>query len=297
MTEGAGDDVPRAEAAIDPPLFAGLYMYTKRLTPQFGVLYGALPCGHGDVDRMFVMRMHDWERARDLLFEVSQLLVTASQSFDIVVKDRTVEVIGGSSGQLPEVTHTALQIARAISAFTNRMEPRPAEVDARARWNDLAIQLGLSFDPRRWLLYGKFEGIDVSVTIEGSPPSVSTMCRAKWRMPLACGVVMRRGFRESVGFTTWKDGTAPGFPELDKVAVLEARDLERARTVLLGDQAVRSAIAGIAAEANFTIDDREIAVGRGGFAGRTEIRQRLEELRFVVDKVTPPLTSGAGPFR
>lgn len=288
-------DLPGATVMIDPPLFAGLYMYTKRLTPQFGVLHHAILCGHPDVDRMFVMRMHDRERARDMLFSVSDLLVAAAQGFDIVVKDRSVEVIGAVAAE--EAAQTARALAGAISNFTRTMPPRPMEVDARARWNDLAIQLGLSFDPRRWHLYGKFEGIDVSVTIEGSPPGVSTMFRAKWRMPLACGLAMRRGFRESVGFTTWKDGTAPGFPELDKIAVLEAQDLERARTVLLGDQAVRSAIAGIAAEANFTIDDREIAVGRGGFAGRTEIRQRLEELRFVVDKVTPPLGSGAGPFR
>lgn len=286
---------PSATASIDPPLFAGLYMFTLRLVPRFGVLHGAMPIGVPELDRLFVMRAHDLERAKEMVFATTNLLVGWGQLFDVVVKDRVVTVIGAA--EWPDLKQAADELGEAISTFATTMTPHAAEVDARARWNDLAIQLGLSFDPRRWHLHGKFDAIDVSVALEGSPPAVSTLFRARWRTPLACGVKMRRGFRESVGFTTWRDGAPPGFPELDKVAVLEATDLDRARTVLLGDPAVRSAISAIAAEANFTIDDQEITVGRGGFAGRTEIRQRLEELRFVVDKVTPPVRTGAGPFR
>lgn len=291
----AEEEPTSASALVDPPLFAGLFMFTARLVARFGVLHDTLQCGHPEVDRLYVMRMHDWERARDMIFASSSLLLSYGRAADVVVKDRKVEVFGQVADR--DLERAAMEIAASISRFTTTMPPRPAEIDARARWNDLAVQLGLFFDPRRWHLYGKFDGIDVSVTLDGSPPAVSTSFRARWRLPLACGLRMRRGFRESVGFATWKDGTAPGFPELDKVAVLEAEDLERARTVLLGDPAVRSAIAGIAAESNFTIDDREVVLGRGGFAGRTEIRQRLEELRFLVDKVTPPHNAGAGPFR
>jgi len=280
-------------AAIDPPLFAGLYMFPMRMVARFGVLHHAQQTGHPEIDRVYVMKMHDLPRVRSMFytFGIGDLLAERGHQFDLVIKDRTVELVDVDDDAVPK------ELAQAISRFTDVMEPNAAEINARARWNDLAIQLGLSFDPRRWHLYGKFDGIDVSVAIEGSPPAVSTSFRARWRLPLACGVKMRRGFRESVGFATWKDGAAPGFPELDKIAVIEADDLERARQVLLGDPAVRSTIAGIAAESNFTIDDREVVLGRGGFAGRTEIRQRLEELRFLVDKVSPPHNAGAGPFR
>ncbi|MBS2013936.1 MAG: hypothetical protein JST00_13685 [Deltaproteobacteria bacterium] len=288
-------ELPSAKASIDPPLFAGIYMFSLRLVPRFGVLHGAVPSGYPEIDRLFVMRAHDVERAREMIFATYDRLLAWGQLLDVVVKDRVVEVT--STLGYPDLGVAASELAKGISGFTTTMAPRRPEMEARARWNDLAVQLGLSFDPRRWHLFGTFDGIEVSVTIDGSPPSVSTSFRARWRVPLACGVKMRRGFRASVGFTTWKDGAPPGFPELDEVAVMEASDPDLARRALLGDPAVRSAIAAIAAEANFTIDDHEVTVGRGGFAGRTEIRQRLEELRFLVDKVTPPLRSGAGPFR
>lgn len=304
----------KATAAIDPPLFAGLFMFSTALVPVFGVLHGAeYFTRHPDVNRAFVLKAFDLERVNELFSSpvvpggLARALVEASMVSPLVIKDRTVDVYGplallGNTGTGEEdaapdeaTIERSKSIAGALSRFAETMQPRPAEIEGRARWSDLAAQLGLSFDPRRWHLFGNFDGIEVSVSLEGSPPGVSTSFRARWRRPLACGIVLRRGFRQRVGFTTWKDGDPPGFPELDAVTVMDARDPERARAIL-ADQPVRSAIAGIAAEANFVLDDRAITVGRGGFAGRTEIRQRLEELRWLVDRVTPAM-GGGSPFR
>lgn len=297
------DDPRPATAAIDPPLFAGLYMSSRSLIGRFGTLHETSLSGHADVDRVFVLKAFDVARVTEMVHagggEIARALVLAdSECGGIVVKDRVVEVHPVvATDDADDVTRAlAARVAKAIGRFTSGMAARPAEIDGRARWNDLAVQLGLSFDPRRWHIFGKHEGIEVSVKIDGSPPAVSTICRARWRMPLACGMVLRRGFRESVGFTSWSDGKPPGFPELDKVTVMQARDPERARA-LLGDAAVRSAVAALAAAGNVWLDDVEIGIGRGGFAGRTEIRQRLDELCRIVDRITPALSSGAGPFR
>gem|GEM_PF-6332519 len=294
-----------AVAEIDPPPFAGIYFFTTDLVRFFGVLHGAAPTGHPAVDAVSIAKAYDVARVGHMLVAHGQPhrvgfdMAEAASSVSLVVKDRTVEaLVSGAHADEARVTFlvdVAARLARALAERAIDVPQRPEENEARLRWHDVAATLGLSFDARRWRIYGRLDDVEVGVALEGSPPAVSTTFRARFRHPLACGMHLRRGFRESVGFATWQDGKPTGFPDLDGLVVFDASDQRRALS-LLADPAVRAAIGAEARAGNIVMTDTDVTVGRGGFAGRTEITRRLEALRAIVERLTPRLPL-AGPFR
>jgi hypothetical protein len=292
-----------AIAEIDPPLFAGLRMMSRDLIPYFGLAKGAQPTGHPSLDTTFLAYALDMLRVREILLprglpdRLGEGIGHASRSCSIVVKDSTVEAMtlgaNPDAGRVDGLADIATSIAREISVRARTLTQRPLEITAREAWQRLAVKLGLSVDPLRWHLYGALGGVEVSAMLEGSPPAVSTTFRARFRNRLPCALVLRRGYRAREVFA--RSNKALGFPELDDLLVVETADREQARA-LFGNAALRGLVAEEAKTSNLVLDDREIVLARGGFAGTREIAARLGALTAIVDLVTPPV-QGHGPFR
>ncbi len=296
-----------AIAEIDPPLFAGLRMLSRDLVVYFGVASNADLglTGHPSLDTRFLTYAFDHARVREVLLPYGQpdrlgeVIAHASDSCSLILKDSTVEAM--SLGATPDVARfdglvdIATSIARELSARARWVHHHPLEVEAREAWQKLAASLGLSVDPLRWRIYGVLHGVDVSVTLDGSPPGVSTLFRARFRTPLPCRMVLRSEIRARNLFGRVSAESATGYPELDGALALHTRHLAQARAAL-GDASARSMLATEASSSNLVLDDREITIGRGGFASTREIKQRLQALVAIVDRITPGLPA-AGPFR
>ena len=292
-------------AAVDPPLYAGLYMFSRDLVAYFGVLHDADALLRTPLRASYVAKAYDAARVSFLfgrdgaVDRVAELFASAAREISVVVKDRELRVIAAGAtpdeARVDRLVEAAAALTRRLGERALEMPQRPEEIAAKDRWQALAVSLGLAFDHRRWHLFGRIDDVDVSVVLEGSPPAVSTTFRARFRRSLACGLHLRRGYQAKAVFTTWRDGHAPGFPELDGVVVLDAQDLDRARS-LLANGALRILIAEEATTSNVVITDHEIVLGRGGFALPREITRRLEAVRSMVDHLTPRAV-GHGPFR
>lgn len=292
-----------AVAEIDPPLFAGMRMFSRDLVTFFGPARGEVPSGHPSLDSTFLTYAFDVERVRELLLpqglpdRLGEAIAHASRSCSIVVKDSSVEAISLGAGPVAEriegLADIASTIAREISARARTLRHTPLEVQAREAWQRLAASLGLSVDPLRWHVFGRLGDVEVSVMLEGSPPGVSTTFRAQLRSRLPYALLLRRGFRDK---GLWGGGGAPmGHPELDALLVLQASHRPQA-CALFADPALRQLLAEEARTSNLVLDDQEIVLGRGGFAGTKEIARRLQALVAIVDRLTPRLAA-AGPFR
>jgi hypothetical protein len=300
----AGPTHIAAVAQIDPPLFAGLRMYSRDLVALFGVAQGDVPTGHPALDPWFLTFAFDPARVRELLLPgglpdgLGEAISHARFQCSVLVKDSAVEAIGaGASGasrataRIDGLVDIATRLAREISTRARTLRQTPLEQKARDAWQHLAATLGLSVDPLRWHIFGRLRDVDVSVTLEGSPPAVSTSFRARLRSRLPVPLFLRRGFRENA----WSAPPPMGFPELDALLVLQTADHERARAVL-ADPSLRALLVEEATTSNLVLDDRAVVLGRGGFASTREIAHRLEALVAIVDRLTPPLPA-AGPFR
>jgi hypothetical protein len=286
-----------AIAEIDPPLFAGLRMISRDLVAFFGRATGEEPTGHPSLDTTFLAYGFDMMRVRELLLpqglpdRLGEGIGHASRSCSIVVKDSLVEAM--ALGATPDASRVdgladvATSIAREISARARVLRQTPLEVAARESWQRLAAKLGLSIDPLRWHIFGKLGDVDVSVMLDGSPPAVSMIFRARFRTRLPTPMILRRGYRER--------GKSLGFPELDDLLVVQAADREQARA-LFDDPMLRRLVAEEAMTSNFVLDDREVVLARGGFAGTAEIGARLGALVAIVDRMTPAVAR-QGPFR
>jgi hypothetical protein len=125
--------------------------------------------------------------------------------------------------------------------------------------------------------------------LEGIPPSVATVVRVAFRLPLGAGLFIRSGLREK------KMASRSGYRELDEHLLYDAHDGVRAQKVI-ADEAVRAGLAQEARVANVTMTDRGITSARGGFMRGREVSARIEALAAIVDRVTPLLRT-AGPFR
>jgi hypothetical protein len=296
-----------AIAEIDPPLFAGLRMFTNDLVPYFGWAKGNEPTSHPALDTKFLSYAFDLDRVREIFVprgvpdRLGEAVGHSSGSCGIVIKDSQVETIATAADE-PNVAHVdelvdiATSIAREVSNRAQKLRQTPLEIEARGAWQRLAAKLGLSIDPLRWHIYGPLDGVEVSAMLEGSPPGVSTTFRARFRTRLPSALFLRRGFRVRQAFVTSADGNPPGFPELDGILVLQSRDPEQARA-MLRDPELRRMLAAEAQTSNLVLDECEIMLGRGGFADTREIATRLQSLVAIVDRITPALRTNAGPFR
>jgi len=296
-----------AIAEIDPPLFAGLRLFSRDLISFYGYAHGATPSGHPSIDASFITVAFDEGRVRELFLphglpdRLGEAVLQASRACSIVVKDSSVEAIAvGPHARLPVVdvdtlVDIASSIAKELSSRSLRLTHTPLEVTARSAWERLAVRLGLSVDPLRWHIFGRLGDVEVSAMLDGSPPAVSTTFRARFRQRLPCPMFLRRGYRTKAVVGYWSDGAAPGYPELDSLLVLASPHREQARS-LLESPRLRELLAAEARTSNLVLDDCEIVLGRGGFAATREIAERFEALVAIVDLMTPPLPT-AGPFR
>jgi hypothetical protein len=304
----AGPTHSSVVAEIDPPLFAGLRMISRDLATYFGFPKSVEITGHPSLDTTFLTNAFDMRRVREILVprghpdRLGEGISHATRSCSLVVKDSMVEAL--ALGATPDrarfdaLVDVAASIARELSRRAPSVEQQPLEIAGRDAWQRLAAKLGLSIDPLRWQIYGNLDGVDVSVVLDGSPPGVSTLFGAKFRAPLACSLLLRSGFRseELLARTSGpSDDALPGFAELDKLLVLRTPHRAQARA-LLADEALRRTLATEASSSNLVLDEREVVLGRGGFASTREIRQRLEALVTIVDRLTPRAPA-AGPFR
>jgi hypothetical protein len=285
-----------AIAEIDPPLFAGLRLFSRGLIAFFGAPLHSELTAHPSLDTRFVSAAFDMPRVREILLphglpdRLGEAIAHAAQSCNLVVRDSTVEAFG--LGVTPDhdrvegLVDIATSLAREISVRARNLRQTPLEISGRQSWQRLAASLGLSVDPLRWHMFGALHGVEVSAMLDGSPPAVSTTFRARFRSRLAYGLLLRRDFRG-------KGDT--GFPDLDGLFALRAHDPMGAR-MLFADPRLRQQLAAEASTSNLVLDEREVVVGRGGFASPREIGRRLESLVAIVDRMTPAPPT-AGPFR
>lgn len=285
-----------AIAEVDPPLFAGLRLFSRGLIAFYGPPANPEITGHPWLDTRFVATAFDLRRVREVLLphglpdRLGESIGQAERSCNLVIKDSTVEAL--ALGATPDreridaLVDIATLLAREISARARNVRQSPLEIAGRESWQKLAASLSLSIDPLRWHMYGTLGGVQVSVMLDGSPPAVSTTFRARFRSRLAYGLLLRRDYRAK--------GDS-GFPDLDRLFALQAHDKPSARS-LFADPQLRRRLTAEADTANLVLDEREIVLGRGGFASPREIGRRLEALVGIVDRMTPGVPT-AGPFR
>lgn len=284
-----------AIAEIDPPLFAGLRMMSRDLGAFLGFAKGDEPTLHPAIDGRFLTYAFDSGRVGEIFLPgkrpdgLGDAIRDANNSCSMVIRDSSVEaIIAGAmpyADRLDAIIGFATSIAREISTRARSLRQTPLELAAREAWQRLAASLGLSVDPLRWHIFGRLGDVEVSAMLDGSPPAVSTTFRARFRTRLAYPLFLRSGVDPKM---------KPGFPELDRLLVLVPSHAE-ARTIL-GDPDLRAMLAEEASTSNLVLDDVEIVLGRGGFAGTKEIAKRLQALVAIVDRMTPRMPV-AGPFR
>ena len=285
-----------AIAEIDPPLFAGLRLFSRGLIAFFGAPARPTLTGHPSLDTRFVATALDMQRVQEILLprglpdRLGEAIAQAERWSSLVIKDSMVQAIGlGATPyreRIESLVDIATSLAREISARARNLRQSPLEVSGRESWRKVAASLGLSIDPLRWHIFGTLGGVEVSAMLDGSPPAVSTTFRARFRSRLAYGLLLRRDFRATA---------SSGFPDLDKLFALEANDLPGARG-LFADPELRRRIGVEADTSNVVLDEHGIVVARGGFASPRELARRLESLVGIVDRMTPAARS-AGPFR
>ena len=285
-----------AIAEIDPPLFAGLRLFSRGLIAFFGAPARPRLTAHPSLDTRFVATALDMQRVQEILLpqglpdRLGEAIAQAERWSSLVLNDSMVQAIG--LGATPDrervesLVDIATSLAREISARARNLRQSPLEVSGRESWSKVAASLGLSIDPLRWHIFGRLGGVEVSAMLDGSPPAVSTTFRARFRSRLAYGLLLRRDFRETA---------TSGFSDLDKLFALKANDLPSARG-LFADPEVRRRLGEEADTSNVVLDEHEIVAARGGFASPREIARRLESLVAIVDRMTPAAPS-AGPFR
>lgn len=286
-------------AQIDPPLLAGLYLLTHSLIEPFR-FSGATPSlGMAPVDRAFICRSHDRERALRLFTRAAPnddfawFVGDAGRRNLLCIDDRSASsYIAGAQPEerrIDDDIELVTALARRFAERTKYLPERPDEAGARESWSRVASGWSLVFDPARWKISGENEGRRIEVVLEGVPPAVSTIVRVGFRLPLGAGLFLRSGIREK------KKVSASGHPELDRAMLFDARDPRRARSAV-SDPAVRFALAAEARIANVTMTDHSVTSARGGFMRGREISGHIETLAAIVDRVTPTLRN-AGPFR
>lgn len=285
-----------AIAEIDPPLFAGLRLFSRGLIAFFGAPAKAELTAHPSLDTRFVATAFDMQRVQEILLpqglpdRLGEAIAQADRWSSLVFKDSMVEAIGlgatPNRERVESLVDIATSLAREISARARNVRQSPLEISGRESWRKVAAALGLSIDPLRWHMFGTLGGVQVSAMLDGSPPAVSMTFRARFRTRLAYGLLLRRDFRAK--------GDS-GFADLDRVFALQANDQVRARG-LFADPRLRRRLVGEAETSNVVLDEHEVVLGRGGFASPGEISRRLESLVAVVDAMTPGVRA-AGPFR
>lgn len=295
-----------AIAEIDPPLFAGLRMFSRDLALFYGHPHTATGTGHPSLDTTFYTNAFDSARIREIFLpsgtpdRLGEAMGHASRTHSLLVRDSAVETFNLGANPLEAraegLVDLATAVARELSNRARNLTQTALEIAARTAWQKLALRLGLSIDPLRWHIFGSLGDVEVSAMLEGSPPGVFTTFSAKLRSKLPTPMFVRRGYRSRHAFITWADGQPPGYPELDGLLVLQARDPEAARAAL-ADPELRKLLAAEAETSNLVLDESEIVLGRGGFASTTEIAQRLQSLVAIVDRLTPRAQTNAGPFR
>jgi len=291
-------------AEIDPPLFAGLRVYPRGLIPFFGA-HPDIRISRPAFDRKFVVQSFDERRVALLLGDEAahpllNTLVAELKEWP-VVRDRFIELFDSAdldpasdNGQrLAERIAKAAALARLISARSNDLPERAEEGAARESWAHCALTAALSFDRRRWRMWGQLNGLDVEVSLGGAPPSVVTTLRVAFRYPLACGLYMRRGVYVKTGL--FERSKKPGYKELDSILLIDERDTEK-RKALLADAALRKKIADEANRSNLVITDRAITTTHATFINGHDILARLNALGEIAQRLAPPQTT-MGPFR
>jgi hypothetical protein len=286
-------------AEIDPPLFAGLRLYSRELIPYFGALPDLLT-GDARFDRRFVVQSFDPPRLGAILRPdpaMTETLLEMTGWGPVIVRDWFVEILASSLEPIPERLDHQLQagaaLATMVSARASALPERTEEAAARESWASYAGQIPLSFDRRRWRMWGSLHGLEVEALLGGSPPSVITTLRVAFARPLDCGLYVRRGFYVGRGFFNRR--ITPGYPELDSLLVIDAQNVAR-RKELFADAELRSRIGEQATSASLVITDSAITLTRATLLPAHEIATRLEALVEIAHRLAPA-PRRHGPFR
>src|SRR5262245_11822320 len=171
-------------AEIDPPLLTGLRMFSRSLVGPFGFTSPSFELGLPAIDRTFVVRLHDPERALRILarpgerLEFALALREAGSRNALVIDDRTVSSLvptpHSNEREVAADIDLVTSLARRFAERVPSLPERPEEHEARESWTRTAAGWSLEFDAARWKINGEHEGRKIDVVLEGLPPSVAT---------------------------------------------------------------------------------------------------------------------------
>ena len=140
-----------AIAEIDPPLFAGLRLFSRGLIAFFGPPAHAEITAHPSLDTRFIATAFDMSRVREILLphglpdRLGEGIAQAERSCNLLIKDSAVEALAlGATPDLDRVealVDIATSLAREISARARNLRQSPLEISGRESWQKLAASL------------------------------------------------------------------------------------------------------------------------------------------------------------
>jgi hypothetical protein len=287
---------------LDPPIFAGLRVFPLSIADFVEELPSGIELAGTDLRQWAAYDVHDAERATLLLREVGAALAEAQRRACICVHDGMLEVLTRGEPAANSLSHdlsVAVPLAKLISAHARALPERPWEAAVRSAWLAAASALGLSFDPVRWHVHGLVGSVRVEAIVESGPSGIYTAVRAFFKVPLGCGVYIRRGQRLDVGWFAWiSDPTAwtkKGAPDLGPDLDVRALQMDRlVELFAIGD--VREKIVDALSDALvLALHDHEIVVGFSGALGADALTAAIERLVAAVEAFAP--ARNAGPYR
>lgn len=298
------------EGQLEPHLDAGLSVYAQGI---FGDVLGGflgqrdVEVGHAELDRLFVVRADEDQRARWLLppalCDAMVALKRSRHEFCLDDAGARVERNGITSDEawLAWALRTAAGLTRQLDDARRRTPPATPLLPHRLAWQRFARSAGLRGMDTPLCMWGRLDGASVGAyAVRTRPLEYRIEATVRFDEPLALGLAVRpEGSWDSLRALFGAQDVSLGDPTFDRAFVVRATDLHRLDAVLDGD--VRRSMVDLGQRVGpLQIDDEAVRLQSSSLSH--DPRQApwlLETAKQLADRIAANARPDAqrGPYR